>query len=186
MRIISGSHKGRRIVTPKKLPVRPTTDKLKETLFNILSNRIEWDTINALDLFSGTGSIGYEFCSRGVKQVTSVDKNKNCTKFIVQTSQNFGFDINVVCRDVLTYLEKQHNTFDIIFADPPYDIPHSDIEKLINLVFERNWLKKDGELIVEHTKMYKFDDHVNFQSSRVYGSSVFSFFIKAGHKPDSV
>lgn len=176
MRIISGSHKGRRIIVPKKLPVRPTTDQSKEALFNILSNRIEWDTVRVLDLFSGTGNMSYEFCSRGVNQITAVDQNKYCARFISQTNTLFDFNINVVCKNAFLFLKEPHIHFDIIFADPPFDLPQSEIEKLINLIFENKWLKKDGELILKHFKKIKFNNYPNFINSRNYGSSTFSFF----------
>ena len=91
MRIISGSHKGRRLSAPKNLPVRPTTDRSKEALFNILQNQYQWDVVAVLDLFSGTGSISYEFASRGVKNVIAVDQNKMCVNYIRKTSEQLEF-----------------------------------------------------------------------------------------------
>jgi len=123
MRIISGSLKGRRITAPKKLPVRPTTDRSKEALFNILNNWVEFSEIRVLDLFSGTGNISYEFGSRGVSNIVAVDQNKYCTRFIEETSTHFNLNVAVVCKNVFDYLKKPHQSFDVVFADPPYDLP---------------------------------------------------------------
>jgi 16S rRNA (guanine(966)-N(2))-methyltransferase RsmD len=121
MRIISGSLKGRRITAPKKLPVRPTTDRSKEALFNILTNWYEFSEIRVLDLFSGTGNISYEFGSRGVQDIVAVDQNKHCSRFIEQTATALGLNIDVVCKNTFDFLSKPHQSFDVIFADPPYD-----------------------------------------------------------------
>ena len=176
MRIISGHLKGRRITAPKKLPVRPTTDRSKEALFNILNNWFEFSEIRVLDLFSGTGNICYEFGSRGVKDIVAVDKNKFCARFIDQTATDLDLDIDVVCRNVFDYLNKPQQGFDLIFADPPYDIPLDDFEKLVSLIMQGNWLNENGQIIIEHSKQYKLDDLPNFQSCRNYGSNSFSFF----------
>ena len=122
MRIISGSHKGRRLFAPKTLPVRPTTDRSKEALFNILQHQYDWSSIRVLDLFSGTGSISYEFASRGVTEVFSVDINSCCIKFIQQTAQKLDLKINTIQGDTLKYLTSINMDFDLIFADPPYNI----------------------------------------------------------------
>ncbi len=152
MRIISGSLKGRRITAPKKLPVRPTTDRSKEALFNILNNWVEFSEIRVLDLFSGTGNISYEFGSRGVSNIVAVDQNKYCTRFIEETSTHFNLNVAVVCKNVFDYLKKPHQSFDVVFADPPYDLPEEEFLKLVTLVFEGNWLKEGGQLVVEHSK----------------------------------
>jgi 16S rRNA (guanine(966)-N(2))-methyltransferase RsmD len=176
MRIISGSLKGCRILAPKKLPVRPTTDRSKEALFNILTNWVTFNEIKILDLFSGTGNISYEFGSRGVKEIVAVDQNKYCTRFIEETSTKFGLNIEIINQNVFKFLQKPHQNFDVIFADPPYDLPHSDFEKIVDLIFQGKQLKEEGMLILEHSKEYKFEEHPNFESSRNYGSNTFSFF----------
>ena len=110
MRIISGKYKGRRLNPPKKLPVRPTTDMAKEALFNILNNRIYFDELSVLDLFSGTGSISFEFASRGTENITAVDQDYGCVKFINKTTEEFNMPINVIKSDVFKYLEKTTKT----------------------------------------------------------------------------
>lgn len=176
MRIVSGTHKGKRITAPKKLPVRPTTDFAKEALFNILNNHYHFSGLQVLDLFSGTGNIAYEFGSRGAVAITSVDAHYECVKFINKTSEELGLPIATVKSDVLKYLSATSSTFDIIFADPPYDFGVDVLQKMVDITFEKNLLKEDGVLIIEHSK--KIDlSHLNlFTDSRKYGNSVFSFF----------
>ena len=119
MRIISGSHKGRRVIAPKKLPVRPTTDRSKEGLFNILQHRLNFESLHVLDLFSGTGNISYEFASRGIANITAVDQNRHCVNFIKKTATDIGLTINSLQSDSITFLKKKVSHYDLIFGDPP-------------------------------------------------------------------
>lgn len=176
MRIISGQYKGRRISAPKKLPVRPTTDMAKESLFNILNNQYYFDEISVLDLFSGTGNISYEFASRGTEQITAVDENYGCIKFISETSENFDMSISTIKSDVFKYLEKVNQKFTIIFADPPYDFPIEEFSKIPELVFANELLTEDGLLIVEHSKHSDLSLLANYSHSKSYGGNRFSFF----------
>lgn len=176
MRIISGKHKGRRLIAPKKLPVRPTTDMAKEALFNILNNRFNLNGLQVLDLFSGTGNIAYEFSSRGASAITAVDENFDCVKFIKKTSTELDMNINVIKSDVYKYLEKAPIKADIIFADPPYDFEPDAFQKIAYLIFEKELLLEGGILILEHSKHTDLSDLEHFKESRKYGSSVFSFF----------
>ena len=175
MRIISGSHKSKRITAPKNLPVRPTTDMAKEGLFNILNNHYYFDEIKVLDLFTGTGNISYEFASRGTEHIVSIDKNFRCIRFIENTIQELGFEaIKPHQSDVTDFLEKHTQCYDVIFADPPY---HSeDIDQLIELVFEKNLLAERGMLIIEHPKEEDYSAQANFTKKRKYGNVNFSFF----------
>jgi len=176
MRIISGKHKGRRIVAPKNLPVRPTTDMCKEALFNIINNHFNFANLKILDLFAGTGNISYEFASRGATPITSVDADNGCTNFIKKTASDLDLDITTIKSDVFSFLEKNKSSYDIIFADPPYDLSQENFEKIIKLVFENNLLDEDGLLIIEHSKHTKLENMINFSFSRAYGGSVFSFY----------
>ncbi len=176
MRIISGLYKGRRITAPKKLPVRPTTDMAKEALFNILNNLYYFDEISILDLFAGTGNISYEFASRGAKDITSVDKDFGCTKFIIATAKDFEMPIQVIKRDVFKYLESVKQKHTIIFADPPYDFNLDTFSKIPELVFENELLENDGLLIVEHSKHTDLSQIKKFSYSKSYGGNMFSFF----------
>ncbi|MDI9309509.1 MAG: 16S rRNA (guanine(966)-N(2))-methyltransferase RsmD [Limnohabitans sp.] len=176
MRIISGKYKGRRIVAPKNLPVRPTTDMAKEALFNILNNYFNFSNLKVLDLFSGTGNISYEFASRGASPIVSVDGDFGCVNFIKKTAQEFDMDITAIKSDVFKFLEKNKTSYDIIFADPPYGLEQKDFEKILDLIFENNLLDTDGMLILEHSKFTKLEHKENFSFSKGYGGSVFSFF----------
>ena len=176
MRIISGSHKGRRLRVPKNLPVRPTTDRSKEALFNILQNQYEWSEIKTLDLFSGTGNISYEFASRGVSSVTSVDQNRFCAGFISLSSKELELEIEVIQRDVFKFVKDCSLEFDLIFADPPYDTGEEKYFELIQLIFENKIIKSTGSLIIEHSEKLKFKKHHDWKDSRSYGSNTFSFF----------
>lgn len=176
MRIISGTFKGRRIQAPKNLPVRPTTDMSKEALFNILNNQFDFSELRILDLFSGTGNISYEFASRGSKPITSVDGNFGCVQFIRRTAAEFDMDIHPIKSDVFSFLEKSKGPFDIIFADPPYDLAQKDFEKISILVFQNELLNEDGLMVIEHSKHTKLDHMSHFSYQKNYGGSVFSFF----------
>ncbi len=176
MRIISGKYKGKRLTAPKKLPVRPTTDFAKEALFNILNNKIEFTEVSLLDLFAGTGNISYEFGSRGTQNIVSVDQHFGCVKFINKTAEELSFPIKTVKADVLKYLSSSALKFDVVFADPPYDIKQIDFEDIINKVFKNQWLTNDGFLIIEHSKHTDLSNSEYFVDARRYGGSVFSFF----------
>ncbi|WP_422084119.1 RsmD family RNA methyltransferase [Ulvibacterium sp.] len=176
MRIISGEYKGKRILAPKKLPVRPTTDMAKEALFNILNNQYYFKDVSVLDLFSGTGNISYEFASRGAEPISAVDVNSHCIKFISQVARELNFNITPIKSDVWAYLEKSDIKYDIIFADPPYDVALVDFEKIPQLVFENDLLVENGILVIEHSKHMDLSQCHNFSNSRKYGGSVFSFF----------
>ena len=176
MRIISGKYKGRRLSAPKNLPVRPTTDMAKESLFNILNNSYYFEDISVLDLFSGTGNISFEFASRGTDNITSVDQHYGCIKFINQINKEFDFNINTVKSDVYKFLDKTKLQSDIVFADPPYDFSKEDFSKIASSVFEKQLLKEDGLLIIEHSNQTDLSEHKNFSYQKRYGGNVFSFF----------
>ncbi|MBT8261404.1 MAG: RsmD family RNA methyltransferase [Bacteroidia bacterium] len=176
MRIVSGKFKGKRIIAPKKLPVRPTTDFAKEALFNILNNRYDFGELRVLDLFAGTGNISYEFASRGTKEILCVDAHYACVKFIQQTAMSLEIPITTVKSDVFKYLRIQQDAYDIIFADPPYDFSSDQLEELVSLSFGNNLVREEGCLIIEHTKHLDLSEISHFQESRKYGGSVFSFF----------
>ena len=176
MRIISGEFKGRRIMAPKKLPVRPTTDMAKESLFNILNNSYYFDDISVLDLFSGTGNISYEFASRGTEKITAVDADYGCINFINDTAERFDMPISTIRSDVFKYLENAGGKFTVIFADPPYDMALEEFEKIPTLVFSNELLEENGKLIVEHSKHTDLSNLKNFSYSKHYGGNAFSFF----------
>ncbi|MGA9239187.1 RsmD family RNA methyltransferase [Robiginitalea sp.] len=176
MRIISGIHKGRRLSAPKNLPVRPTTDRAKEALFNILGHEVYWPECSVLDLFSGTGNLSYECASRGCPRVVAVDAHAGCAKFIEQTARLLEIPVTVYKRDVNAFLKLCTDSFDLIFADPPYDFSQEQLGEVVALCFEKGLLKEDGILILEHSTQRDLSELQYFDSARKYGSTVFSFF----------
>jgi len=175
VRIISGTHKGKQIVADCHLSVRPTTDFAKEGLFNILSNRFDISSFEVLDLFSGSGSISYEFASRGCRSIHAVEIDQRHAAFIRATAGKLGFSqIRVIRDDVFHFLSICKAQYDIIFADPPYEMPL--IEKIPNSVLGHNLLKPDGILILEHPKQKNFSEHEHLLDHRNYGNVHFSFF----------
>lgn len=183
MRIISGTHKGRVITPPKNLRARPTTDFAKENLFNVLGNRCDIENADVLDLFAGTGSISYEFASRGAGNVTSVEINAVHYNFIRETARKFGFgNLRAVKANVFLYLKSTPQKFDIIFSDAPYDLEGA--EAVIDLVLERGLLREGGMLIFEHSKDKDLSAHSGFTGERIYGSVRFSFFESRSKKTE--
>lgn len=177
MRIINGIHKGRKINPPKNLPVRPTTDFAKESLFNILNNHVEFDELKVLDLFCGTGNITFEFASREAIDITSVDSSPACCDFVRKTISDFKMtQVKVVKSDVFSFLNKGFGSYSLIFADPPYDMEEERFKQLVQLVFEKNLLKPGGWLIVEHGERTILSALPAFKEHRKYGNVNFSFF----------
>ncbi len=176
MRIIGGNYKGRRINPPVNLPVRPTTDLAKESLFNILNNLIDFSGLRVLDLFAGTGSISYEFISREAELVTAVDINFKCVAFLKKTAALLGMKgLMIIRADVFRFLNHSPATpYDLIFADPPFDM--KEIGTLPDIIFTKKWLKQEGRLIIEHPADVDFTVHTHFSQKRRYGKVNFSFF----------
>lgn len=177
MRIVSGKHKGRHIPVRKNFPARPTTDFAKENIFNIINNHFDFESLRVLDLFGGTGSISFEFASRGSIEIVTVEKDFRSYGFIKKTAQLLEMNqIKVIKSDVFRTISKLNTSFDIVFADPPYEL--KQIEEIPSLIFENNLLVKDGWLILEHGKINDFSGNENLIDLRVYGSVHFSIFQK--------
>ncbi len=176
MRIISGSHKGRQIFPDKNFSARPTTDFAKENIFNVLTNYIEIEGMRTLDLFSGTGSISYEFASRGATEIISVEQNYKHYAFIKRMAEELKFDkMKVYKTDVFLACKKlQGKKFDIIFADPPYNL--DKILEIPAAVFDNDLLADEGIVIIEHPASIDFSIHPRFTEHRQYGSVNFSLF----------
>lgn len=175
MRIISGKYKGRRLTPPAKLNARPTTDMAREALFNVLKHEVDFTDADVLDLFAGTGAISLEFISRGVKSATAIDVEYGSKKFIDTVKKDWQIDnIRAVKADVFKVMKKINQSFDIVFADPPYDNPQ--YPDLPDMIFESGWVKKGGLLILEHGNEHNFEANSRFKSHRNYGDINFSFF----------
>lgn len=176
MRIISGKHKGKKLLPPKKLPVRPTTDKAKEALFNILNHRVYWEELKVMDLFAGTGNVSFEFASRGACTIVAIDRFAGCTRYISKIAQELELPITAVTADVFRYLPGIREKYDIIFADPPYDFTSDRFSKIVELVFKQQLLEGEGLLIVEHSPHTDLSGCPQYTGQRKYGRNVFSFF----------
>lgn len=182
MRIISGHLKARRFSVPKGFPSRPTTDFAKEGLFNVLDHQFDISDATILDLCVGTGNISFEFISRNASAVTGVDLNSRCLSHVrkIATELQIASQLQTIKSDILQFLTKTASTYDLIFADPPYEYAsHAEIAKL---VFERKLLNDEGILIIEHGRHTSLDSLIHFDFTRVYGNVYFSFFsLKTPH-----
>lgn len=175
MRIIGGELRGRRFNPPANLKARPTTDMAKESLFDILNNRLDYEDMTVLDMFGGTGSISYEFASRCCKNVVTIEMNYTNYAFIQKTVRDLKIEnMNVIKGDTFKFVESTGMKFDLIFADPPYDNPK--LPEIPSIVFERGLLAPGGILILEHPKTFSFDNDPHFFEHRRYGHVNFSFF----------
>ena len=160
----------------KVFNARPTTDFAKAGLFNILNNYFYFENLKVLDLFSGTGGIGLEFVSRGSSNVEMVEMDQKNFKFIAGALKTLEINnVKLIRNDALKYLSFCKPGYDIIFADPPYEM--DGIVVIPDLIFERKLLNDEGWFIFEHSGNYNFSDHRFFKEVRVYGNVHFSIFI---------
>lgn len=176
MRIISGELGGRRFNPPSSMPyTRPTTDIAKEGLFNILQNNLDFEELVTLDLFGGTGSISYELASRGVQDLTVVEKDHTMYEFIKKTAAGFGIsNLRLVKMDVFKFIASCSSKYDFIFAGPPYAL--NTINDLPVQIFEKQLLRNKGWFVLEHTPRNDYKSFPYFKSERNYGTTVFSIF----------
>ena len=177
MRIISGTHGGRRISPPAKMPyTRPTTDIAKEGLFNIIENNLDISSLTTLDIFGGTGSISYELASRGAAHLTIVEKDPAMYEFIKKNVEALQFEnFKVVKMEVFRFLQQCNDAFDLVFAGPPYAL--TTIDDLPKIIFEKKLLKQDGWFILEHTPANDYKSFTGYKTQRNYGTTIFSIFI---------
>ena len=183
MRIISGIYGGRRLSPPKNITARPTTDFAKESLFNLLNNRLDFEGIDVLDLFAGTGGIGIECVSRGAREVTAVEIAHVQQNWIIACCKQLGIrNLSLIRGDVFKFLNACRNKYDLIFADPPYAM--EAIPTLPDIILDftngqqggNSLLKENGWLVIEHGKDTDFTNHPHHVETRTYGSVHFSFF----------
>jgi 16S rRNA (guanine966-N2)-methyltransferase len=175
VRIIGGTYGGRKIEVSKGFDSRPTTDFAKEALFNILDNHFDYETIRVLDLFSGTGSISFEFASRGCTEIDLLENNSRSVAFISKVADDLKIKgIHTVRMDVFRFLTICRKQYHIVFADPPYEL--KNIDQIPGIVLEKKLVLPGGWMILEHGKSHNFKDHPNFHEERNYGSVHFTFF----------
>lgn len=180
MRIIGGEHGGRKFNPPSKMPyTRPTTDIAKEGLFNVIQHKLDFEELKTLDLFGGTGSISYELASRGVPDLTIVEKDTAMYAFIKKTANELKIEgLKAIKMDVFKFIEQCAEKYDFIFAGPPYAL--TNIDDLPKLIFEKQLLKKNGWFVLEHTPRNNYKYFINYTAERNYGSTVFTTFIENG------
>lgn len=175
MRIIGGIYKGRKITTGKRFDSRPTTDFAKEALFNILANHFDFNTLRVLDLFAGTGSISFEFASRGCSEIEVIDTNSNTLHEINIFTEKINIKgIHTVRMDAFRFIAICKKQYDIIFADPPYDL--RALQNIPPAIFEYPILNSGGWFVLEHSKKQNFKSNPHFLDERSYGNVHFSFF----------
>ncbi|GBD94086.1 ribosomal RNA small subunit methyltransferase D [bacterium BMS3Abin05] len=179
MRVIAGRWGGIRLTFHAQKGVRPTTDRVKETLFNILSDRVEGAQV--LDLFAGTGSWGIEALSRGAKFVVFVEKSQRMVENIRENLQSVRCTENfkIVIQDVHRFLKKCHCSeapFDLIFADPPYSLKLGDT--LVRALSQQDFLKRRGIFILKHGSGEEISDTESLKRTRIkkMGETQLSFF----------
>lgn len=175
MRIISGKFKGRSLKAPKGEITRPTTDRVRESIFNLVYSRMDLEGTQVLDLFAGTGALGIESLSRGAKQVTFVDVNKSALNITRQNAATYGLERQCWFHlsDAVAFIHRYRGPqFDLIFADPPYDL--EALPRLPELLFPL--LKSGGFVFLEHDARHSFDEHPALETSRAYGRTIVSVF----------
>ncbi len=160
---------------PRTFKARPTTDFAKENLFNVLRAYVDFEDVTALDLFGGTGSISLELVSRGCQRVTTIEKDRKHFAFIQQCQRTLGDEAWLpMCGDALRFIERCKESFDLVFADPPYAL--KELPEIPRLILEGDLLNEGGIFVFEHGKNYNFSDHPRFLEHRSYGSVNFSIF----------
>lgn len=175
MRIVGGKFRGLQFHPPGNIPTRPTTDIAKEGLFNMLNNYWNFDNIRYLDLFGGTGSLSYEFASRGCTDITIVERFPKCAQFIQKTANELKVEgFKVLQMDVFQFISGCREKYDLIFAGPPYAL--ETLDTIPDRIFEQDMVEGAGWFILEHNPNHNFDDHPHFLRKRNYGNTIFSIF----------
>ncbi len=178
MRIITGFLKGRRLYLPdNRRDIRPTSDRTKEGMFGVISARRELEGIRVLDLFSGTGNLGFESISRGAEIVEFVDNNRYAIKLIQENAKRLGVESQIHCilTDVQRFIHGSPRPFDLVFADPPYDYP--EMPELVETITGNGWLQENGWLVLEHDRRYDFTAHPHCAFSKPYGRTIVTIFL---------
>jgi 16S rRNA (guanine966-N2)-methyltransferase len=175
VRIIGGKYKSKVLKTPNNLPVRPTTDFAKESLFNILNNHISFEGICVLDLFAGTANLSIECLSRNAMQCVSVDLNFHCVQWMYQLKKELNItNWQIIKNDALKFVKRNETPYDLIIADPPYDWGHH--RALAELICQQQLKDRDAIFILEHGNKLVLEDLPYYSETRKYGAVHFSFF----------
>jgi 16S rRNA (guanine966-N2)-methyltransferase len=188
MRIITGKFKGRTLNSPRGMETRPATDRVKTTIFNMLQNRIAISGIDVLDLFAGTGSLGFESLSRGAKHVVFVDDQEDSLDVIEENAESLECiqQCAIMRDDALNFISRWKEQFGLIFADPPYAYEHT--HSIPMKIFEKQMLRTSGYLIIEHSKKLDFPESALYQivQRKEFGNTHVSFFIHPNEHGDAL
>ncbi len=176
MRIITGTLKGRKITVPAHVDMRPTSDRAKESIFSVIEVRKHIAGSAILDLFAGSGNLGFEAISRGASMAIFVESSSAASDHIEKTARQFGVEkqARVICSSVESFLAGPPSPFDIVFADPPYEYP--EMTQLPDIILHEGWLKRDGWFILEHDKRHHFGDHPHCVFAKPYGRTIVTIF----------
>lgn len=185
MRIITGTLKGRRFNAPKDTVVRPTSDRAKEGLFNVIQARRYIHNARVLDLFAGSGNLGFEAISRGAASVLAVEYSRAAVQHIEDTAAGFGISDQVETRamPVERFLEQPPRAYDIVFSDPPYDL--EGIPEMVEHIVYGGWLAREGWLVLEHDVRHLFHEHPDCVFTKPYGRTIVSIFMPPAEKDAS-
>lgn len=182
MRVIAGKRRGTKLESPKDRSVRPTTDRIKEDIFNIISPYV-LDAV-FLDLFAGSGAMGIEALSRGAERSVFVDRSGKSLSLVKRNIKKTGFEDSSEVRKMSAenYLANTSESFDIIFLDPPY--AYENLKNIIENIIKYDILKDDGILIVEHDKNIPLEKNENLDRFRnkVYSLTEVEFFALEGRR----
>lgn len=181
MRIIRGKYGRRRFAVPTNITARPTTDFARENIFNVIENLTDIEDARCLDLFAGTGAVSFEFLSRGAASVTSVEKSPIQGRFIEKVARELGDNnLRLLRTDALRFIRDAQTPYDIIFADPPYNM--EGFGEIPSAVLGSKLLKPGSLFVMEHSKAYDFSSLPHFLQHRAYGSVNFSIFQVLNHR----
>jgi len=174
MRVTGGNLKGRKLKAFRWEGTKPSTDKTRQALINILGPEMDYTKLTVLDCYAGTGIVGLEFISRGVKKLTSIDRYSKCVAYMHEIKKEFTLsNWDVEKGDVIQFLKKQKGSYNLVFADPPY--ADDNIQDLVDLVLENNILAKNGIFVLEHISRRSFQ-HSGLFKSKKYGETSLSFY----------
>jgi 16S rRNA (guanine966-N2)-methyltransferase len=184
MRVIAGEYRGRILVTVKDLSVRPATDRVRQTLFDMLTTRMVFDGATVLDLFAGSGSLGIEALSRGAGRVVFVESSAEAASCIERNLASLGCRNRgeVVVRDAGTFLASPQQQYDLVFADPPYG--YGRIGRLPEMIFGRGLVAAGGYLLIEHTRdaVFSISEQYAATITKKFGRTLVTFFRPAAQQ----
>jgi 16S rRNA (guanine966-N2)-methyltransferase len=185
MRVIAGLYRGRVLHSPRAHGYRPTTDRVKESVFNILENLMTWEGLVVCDLFSGSGALGIEALSRGAAAVTFVDSDRQSIAILRRNLEAIAptGELDVLPMAVNAFLSRTDKRFDLILADPPYDF--GEYDRLCGVISARQVLSSDGMLVIEHHGKTTLPVMERWRAAdaRGYGTTAVSFLTPAYPPP---